>query len=48
MTITTPELAPFVQIVRPAVWTEMMGRIPKGKELVDRVAKEADDLMPRK
>ena len=42
------ELAPFVKIVRPAVWNEMMGRIPKGKELVERVAKEADALLPKK
>jgi tripartite ATP-independent transporter DctP family solute receptor len=48
VTIANPDLAPFVKIVRPAVWNEMMGRIPRGKELVERVAKEADALLPKK
>jgi tripartite ATP-independent transporter DctP family solute receptor len=48
VTITTPDLGPFVKIVRPAVWNEMMGRIPRGKELVERVAKEADALLPKR
>jgi len=47
VTITYPELGPFVKVVRPAVWDEMMVRIPKGKELVERVSKEADALLKK-
>ena len=45
VTIAKPDLEPFVKMVRPAVWNEMMVRIPKGKELVERVSKEADTLL---
>jgi tripartite ATP-independent transporter DctP family solute receptor len=48
VTITQPDLEPFVKIVRPSVWNQVMGRIPKGKELVEQVAKEADALLPKK
>ena len=47
VTITYPDIAPFVKAVRPAVWNEMMGRIPKGKELLERVAKETDALQKK-
>lgn len=47
VTVTYPDLEPFVKIVRPAVWNEVMGRIPRGKELVERVAKEADMLLQK-
>lgn len=47
VTITYPELEPFVKIVRPAVWNEMIVRIPKGKELVERVSKDADALLKK-
>jgi tripartite ATP-independent transporter DctP family solute receptor len=48
VTVTQPELEPFVKAVRPSVWNQVMGRIPKGKELVEQVAKEADALLPKK
>ena len=48
VTITQPDLEPFVKAVRPSVWTQIMGRIPKGKELIEQVAKEADELLPKK
>ncbi|MCU0563134.1 MAG: TRAP transporter substrate-binding protein [Desulfobacterales bacterium] len=48
VTITQPDLGPFVKAVRPAVWNQVMGRIPKGKDLVDQIAKEADALLPKK
>jgi hypothetical protein len=48
VTITQPDLGPFVAAVRPAVWNQVMGRIPKGKELIEQVAKEADYLLPKK
>jgi len=47
VTIAKPELEPFVKEVRPAVWNEMMVRIPKGKELIERVSKEADALLKK-
>lgn len=48
VTITQPDLEPFVKAVRPSVWNQVMGRIPKGKELIEQVAKEADALLPKK
>lgn len=47
VTITYPELEPFIKIVRPAVWNEMMGRIPNGKSLIERVSKAADALLKK-
>jgi tripartite ATP-independent transporter DctP family solute receptor len=47
VTITTPELEPFVKVVRPAVWNEMVVKIPKGKDLLDRISKEADALLKK-
>ncbi len=48
VTVTQPDLGPFVKAVRPSVWNQVMGRIPKGKELIEQVAKEADALLPKK
>jgi len=48
VTVTQPDLNPFVKAVRPSVWNQVMGRIPKGKELIEQVAKEADALLPKK
>lgn len=48
VTITQPDLDSFVKAVRPSVWNQVMGRIPKGKELIEQVAKEADALLPKK
>lgn len=48
VTVTQPDIEPFVKAVRPSVWNQVMGRIPKGKELVEQVAKEADALLPKK
>jgi tripartite ATP-independent transporter DctP family solute receptor len=48
VTVTQPDLEPFVKAVRPSVWNQVMGRIPKGKELIEQVAKEADALLPKK
>ena len=48
VTITQPDLEAFVKAVRPSVWNQVMGRIPKGKELIEQVAKEADALLPKK
>ncbi len=39
--IARPDRAEFVPLVRPAVWDELAGRLPNGRELIDRVAAEA-------